>query len=143
MDVAPEPGARLSQPQQRADGDSAGKSENVRASGLAAAGTAALRSRWLWAVNVLLLVLAVVFWQKLQWKKVSDTPNGIVWKRHWTTHTDRNRDGRVDEEIIRLPNGDAAIRRDTDLDGWFDLRYVERRGLATRLEQIREEAPIH
>ncbi|MEN9575781.1 MAG: hypothetical protein RL514_3636 [Verrucomicrobiota bacterium] len=143
MDVPPEPGARLSQPQQRADGDSAGKSDNVRASGLAAAGTAALRSGWLWAFNALLLVVGVIFWQKLQWKKISDTPNGIVWQRNYTTHTDRNRDGRVDEEVIRLPNGDAAIRRDTDLDGWFDLRYAERRGLAMRPEQIRDEAPRH
>ena len=97
----------------------------------------------LWVFNALLLAAAIVLWQKLQWKKVSDTPSGIVWKRMNTTHTDRNRDGIVDEEIIRLPNGDAAIRRDVDLDGWFDLRYVERRGMATRPEQIREEAPRH
>lgn len=97
----------------------------------------------LWVFNALLLVAAVVLWQKLQWKKVGDTPNGIVWQRGNTTHTDRNRDGRVDEETIRLSNGDLVIRRDSDLDGWFDLRYVERRGLATRLEQIREEAPRH
>ena len=45
------------------------------------------------------------------------------------------------EEVILLRNGDAVIRRDSDLDGWFDLRYVERRGLATRLEQILEESP--
>lgn len=101
------------------------------------------RVRWLWVFNVLLLVVAVSFWQKLQWKKVSDTPAGIVWQRHWTTHTDGNRDGIVDEEVIRLPNGDASIRRDTDLDGWFDLRYVERRGLATQPQQIHEPAPRH
>ncbi len=98
---------------------------------------------WLWTLNVFLLVTAVVLWQKLQWKKVSDTPGGIVWQRGNTTHVDRNRDGRVDEEIIRLPNGDLLIRRDSDLDGWFDLRYVERRGMALRLEQIREQAPRH
>ncbi len=103
----------------------------------------ARRVRWLWAFNALLLVVAAVFWQKLQWKKTSDTPSGMVWQRMNTTHTDRNRDGRVDEEIILLRNGDAVIRRDSDLDGWFDLRYVEQRGLATRLEQIREEAPRH
>lgn len=97
----------------------------------------------LWAFNALLLVAAVVLWRKLQWKKVGDTPSGIVWQRSHTTHTDRNRDGRVDEEVIRLPNGDAAIRRDADLDGWFDLRYVERGGMATRLEQIREKVPTH
>ena len=103
----------------------------------------ARRVRWLWAFNALLLVVVVVFWQKLQWEKASDTPTGIVWKRMNTTRTDRNRDGRVDEEVIHLRNGDAVIRRDSDLDGWFDLRYVERRGLATRLEQIREETPRH
>ena len=97
----------------------------------------------LWAFNVLLLVMAVLLWKKLRWRKVSDSSAGIVWQRSHTTQIDRNRDGLVDEETIRLPNGDAAIRRDTDLDGWFDLRYVERRGLATRLEQIREEAPRH
>ncbi|MEQ2008672.1 MAG: hypothetical protein ABMA26_17985 [Limisphaerales bacterium] len=97
----------------------------------------------LWMFNALLLVAAVVLWQKLQWRKVSDTPNGITWQRGNTTHTDRNRDGRVDEEDISLPAGEKAIRRDSDLDGWFDLRYLERRGMATRLEQIREEAPRH
>jgi hypothetical protein len=97
----------------------------------------------LWGFNVLLLVATVVLWQKLRWRKVSDSPAGIVWQRSHTTQLDRNRDGLVDEETIRLPNGDAAIRRDTDLDGWFDLRYVERRGMATQLEQIREEAPRH
>lgn len=102
------------------------------------------KKRWhllLWAFNALLLAATVVLWQKLRWRKVSDSSAGIVWQRSHTTQIDRNRDGLVDEEIIRLPNGDAAIRRDTDLDGWFDLRYVERRGLATRLEQIREQAP--
>lgn len=97
----------------------------------------------LWGFNALLLAAAILLWQKLQWKKTSDTPSGLVWQRMNTTHTDRNRDGVVDEEIIRLPNGDAAIRRDADLDGWFDLRYVERRGMATKLEQIREAAPRH
>ncbi|PAW89135.1 MAG: hypothetical protein B9S33_03795 [Pedosphaera sp. Tous-C6FEB] len=95
----------------------------------------------LWVLNLLLLAVAVLLWQKLRWRKVSDSTAGIVWQRSHTTQIDRNRDGRVDEETIRLPNGDAAIRRDTDLDGWFDLRYVERRGMATRLEQVREEAP--
>lgn len=99
------------------------------------------RKKVLWALNVLLLAVAVLLWQKLRWRKVSDSSGGIVWQRSHTTQNDRNRDGLVDEETIRLPNGDAAIRRDTDLDGWFDLRYVERRGLATRLEQIREQAP--
>ena len=97
----------------------------------------------LWVFNALLLVAAVVLWNKLQWRKLSDDSNGIVWHRGQTTHVDRNRDGRVDEETIRLPNGDAVIRRDSDLDGWFDLRYRERRGFATQLEQIREEAPRH
>ena len=98
---------------------------------------------WLWALNALLLVSAVLLWQKLKWKKVSDAPGGIVWQLGNTMHTDRNRDGLVDEETIRLPNGDLFIRRDSDMDGWFDLRYVERRGMATRVEQIREQAPRH
>lgn len=97
----------------------------------------------LWVLNAILLLVAIVLLDKLRWKKISDTPSGITWHRSHTTHVDRNRDGRVDEETIRLPNGDAAIRRDSDLDGWFDLRYVERKGLATRLEQIRESAPKH
>ena len=97
----------------------------------------------LWVFNGLLLIAALVLWQRLRWRKVSDSPTGILWQRSQTTHLDRNRDGVVDEETIRLPNGDAVIRRDSDLDGWFDLRYVERRGMATRLEQLREEAPRH
>ena len=100
-------------------------------------------NRWLAGLNLLLLLTALGLWQKLQWKKISDSPSGIVWHRSHTTHTDRNRDGRVDEEVVRLPNGDAAVRRDSDLDGWFDLRYVERGGIATGLEQLREEAPRH
>ena len=97
----------------------------------------------LWVLNAILLVAAVVLWDKLRWKKISDTPVGITWQRSHTTHVDRNRDGIVDDETIRLPDGDAVIRRDTDLDGWFDLRYVEHRGMATRLEQIHEQAPRH
>ncbi len=97
----------------------------------------------LWILNAILLVAAVVLWDRLRWKKVSDTPAGIVWHRSQTTHVDRNRDGIVDEETIRVPGGDAVIRRDSDLDGWFDLRYVERKGLAVRPEQIRESAPRH
>ena len=97
----------------------------------------------LWVLNAILLIIAVILWDKLRWKKISDSPSGIVWHRSHTTHVDRNRDGIVDEETIRLPNGDAVIRRDTDLDGWFDLRYVERRGMATRLDQIHEQAPRH
>jgi hypothetical protein len=49
----------------------------------------------------------------------------------------------VDEEIVRLSNGDLLIRRDSDLDGWFDLRYIERRGIPTKLETIHEQAPRH
>lgn len=97
----------------------------------------------LWILNAILVGVAVVLADRLRWKKVSDSPAGIVWHRSRTTHVDRNRDGIVDEETIRMPGGDAVIRRDSDLDGWFDLRYVERRGMATRLEQIREAAPRH
>lgn len=97
----------------------------------------------LWILNAILLGMAVVLGDRLRWKKVSDSPAGIVWQRSHTTHVDRNRDGIVDEETTRLPNGDAVIRRDSDLDGWFDLRYVERKGFAIRLEQIREAAPRH
>ncbi len=97
----------------------------------------------LWALNAVLLLVAFVFWDKLRWKKISDTPAGITWRRSQTTHVDCNRDGIVDDETIRLSNGDAAIRRDMNLDGWFDLRYVERRGIVTRVEQIHEQAPRH
>lgn len=97
----------------------------------------------LWVLNALLLALALVLWDKLRWKKISDTPAGITWHRSHTTHVDCNRDGVVDDETIRLSNGDAAIRRDTDLDGWFDLRYVEHRGIVIRVEHIHEQAPRH
>jgi hypothetical protein len=101
------------------------------------------RNGLLWAFNLSLLIVAVVFWQKLRWKKISDSPSGIVWHRGHTTHVDRNRDGWVDEETIELPNGDKFFRRDTDLDGWFDYRYVERHGLVRGADQIREQAPTH
>ncbi len=99
------------------------------------------RQQALWLFNGFLLITAFVLWQKLRWRKLSDSPAGIVWQRSQTTQVDRNRDGIIDEETIRLPNGDALIRRDSDLDGWFDLRYVEHKGIATRLEQIHEAAP--
>lgn len=101
------------------------------------------RTLLLWTFNALLLVVAVVIGQKLRWKKISDTPSGIVWQRGHTTHLDRNRDGWVDEETIALPSGEQAFRQDKDFDGWFDFRYVEKGGLATRLEQIHEPAPRH
>ncbi len=97
----------------------------------------------LWILNGVLLMVALGLWQKLRWRKISDTSAGIVWQRSQTTHADHNRDGHVDQETIRLTNGDVVIRRDSDLDGWFDLRYLERNGMASRLEQIRERAPRH
>ena len=97
----------------------------------------------LWLVNALLLAGALVLWQKVRWRKISDSPAGILWQRGHTIQTDRNRDGLVDEEIVSLPNGDKAITRDADLDGWFDFRYVERGGLARGLEQIHERVPSH
>ncbi len=97
----------------------------------------------LWVLNALLLVALVVLWDQLRWKKISDTPAGITWHRGHTTHVDCNRDGIVDDETIRLPNGDASIRRDADLDGWFDMLYVERRGIVVRIEKIHEQAPRH
>ncbi|NBV21154.1 MAG: hypothetical protein EBS05_04425 [Proteobacteria bacterium] len=112
----------------------------------AAAGAKPKRSHltvWLWVFNVGLLIVAIMLWPQLHWRKISDTPEGIVWQRGSTTHTDHNRDGIVDEEIVRLSNGDLLIRRDSDLDGWFDLRYIERRGIPTKLETIHEQAPRH
>ena len=106
-------------------------------------GKASPRTRWLWLVNALLLVITLVLGAQLRWRKISDTPEGIVWQRGHTTHTDRNRDGVVDEEAVVLPNGEIVIRRDTDLDGWFDVRYVLRRGVAVNLETIHERAPRH
>jgi len=97
----------------------------------------------LWLFNAGLLGVALVVGNQLRWKKISDSPAGTVWHRSHTTHVDRNRDGRVDEEMIRLPNGDIVVRRDSDLNGWFDLRYVERKGFAVQPEQIREQAPRH
>ncbi|NBR84888.1 MAG: hypothetical protein EB141_03445 [Verrucomicrobia bacterium] len=113
------------------------------ASATDSASNPAQRKVWLWGFNLVLLIAAVMLWPQLHWRKISDTPDGIVWQRGRTTHTDRNRDGLIDEEIIRLPNGDLLIRRDSDLDGWFDLRYLERRGLPVNLETIREPAPRH
>jgi hypothetical protein len=101
------------------------------------------QSPGLWLINGLLLGVALFIGNQLRWKKISESPAGTVWHRSQTIHVDRNRDGRVDEEMIRLSNGDTVVRRDSDLDGWFDLRYVERKGLVVQPEQIRERAPTH
>jgi hypothetical protein len=78
------------------------------------------------------------------WKHGERTGGGSSWTRGDVTRTDRNGDGVVDEEETRRAGkGNAQIRRDTDFDGFFDVRYELRGGVVVRIESIRERAPRH
>jgi hypothetical protein len=88
---------------------------------------------------------AFVLWlltRELGWKQTRQEGGRIEWRRGAVTQRDENGDGVVDEELVALPApGCFRVRRDTDRDGWFDVRYELRHGLAGGLEKIRERAP--
>jgi hypothetical protein len=50
----------------------------------------------------------------------------------------------VDESDEPAGPGERRIRRDTDLDGFFDVKYlVTSNGVASGIEKIHERAPRH
>jgi hypothetical protein len=105
-------------------------------------------ARRLWpAVSAVLLATAVglALWLRTgRWETVPQAGPGTKWTRGNVTHFDRTGDGTADEEETRLPGKrNAIIRRDTDLDGWFDVRYELRDGVVVRIDSIRERAPRH
>lgn len=68
-----------------------------------------------------------------------------AWRNGNVTHVDENGDGRVDEELVVHPGkGKRTLRRDTDRDGYFDLKYnLSESGVATNITRIRDRAPRH
>jgi hypothetical protein len=94
---------------------------------------------------ILLAAVAFVLWllaRGMGWKKTRHEGGQTEWRRGAVTQLDENGDGVVDEERIALPEpGGFRVRRDTDRDGWFDVRYELRNGIATGVGQIRERAP--
>ncbi|MEW6303549.1 MAG: hypothetical protein AB1705_08770 [Verrucomicrobiota bacterium] len=77
------------------------------------------------------------------WERIERDGPAWQWRRGAVTIIDANRDGRIDEEITeRGPGGRPRVRKDTDYDGWFDLRYeLGQFGIAMNVEKIRERAP--
>ena len=76
------------------------------------------------------------------WKEVREGARR-EWVKGTTTHVDENGDGVVDEERVIDPRtGKRTVRRDTDRDGYFDLKYnLSESGVATNVTRIHERAP--
>ena len=68
-----------------------------------------------------------------------------AWRNGNVTHVDENGDGIVDEEVaVDSKTGKRTFRRDTDRDGYFDLKYnLSESGVATNITRIRDRAPRH
>ena len=99
----------------------------------------------LWAV--LCVVLAGVAFHIAQtsgWKEIRQGTRR-EWRKNSVTHIDENGDGVVDEEdVINSKTGKCTVRRDSDFDGYFDLKYnLTSSGVATNISKIHEKVPRH
>lgn len=99
--------------------------------------------RWAIVIAVFIVIaLGVERWQR--WQLVS-RPNERekTWERDGVTRIDANGDGFIDEE--RTPGkvpGEFIIKKDSDFDGYFDIRYRQTtKGFAVDLQQIHEAVP--
>lgn len=100
---------------------------------------------WCFAGLVILNAVAgvVLFFKAPGWQESRERDRRL-WRKGDVTHTDRDGDGRVDEIEEPAGNRERHIRRDTDGDGFLDVRYlVTSNGVATRIEAIHEKAPRH
>ena len=92
--------------------------------------------------------LGILIWfssaQKRGWKEIRRGARP-EWVKGNVTHTDENGDGVVDEELVADPkSGKRSVRRDTDLDGYFDLQYnLSPSGFARNITKIHRKAPRH
>jgi hypothetical protein len=85
-----------------------------------------------------------VFRQSTRWKLIYEDGLVTKWQKGAMLHVDTNHDGVVDEEYFPLPGTNHfRVKRDSDFDGWFDLGYESKSGIATGIEKIREKAPRH
>lgn len=103
---------------------------------------------WVVLVIIPLLLLATTLWLGLRgtgWKLIEHRGQHSQWAKDGIVHVDFNGDRVVDEETILAPPPRLTrVRRDTDLDGWFDIEYeLGPHGIAINLRQIREKAPRH
>lgn len=96
-------------------------------------------------MGVLLNVFFACIYWKLSWRELPREGQSRKWQRGQVLHIDEDGDGRVDEEIVDDPKTKRrVVRRDTNHDGWFDLKYQQGRyGIAMKLIPIHERAPWH
>lgn len=99
---------------------------------------------WILAVAALIGALAAVFGD-YGWKEIRRDGKLRMWKHGDVYHIDSNGDGLVDEEInYKGPGGKVTVRKDTNFDGYFDLRYnLVTNGIAVNIVPIHEKAPRH
>ncbi len=102
-----------------------------------------------WLLLVALPCLLLVFWLgwklRPRWAIVDKQGSITVWRKGDAVRTDSNGDHRVDEETT-LAHGTRMThtKKDTDLDGWYDIEYDQGAyGIAINLRQIKERAPRH
>jgi hypothetical protein len=102
-----------------------------------------------WTTATVIVVSAIVtivlrVYVREGWQPLDDDGGSRKWRNGKILHIDRNRDGIVDEIEIELAATNVfLIKRDTDLDGWFDLQYELRSNIAVHIENIHEKAPKH
>ncbi len=114
-----------------------------------AVGSRARLTRRGWLVLVVLPALALAIWTawslRPKWVLTDKRGPTSVWRKGNVMHTDLNGDGRVDEVVVLASDGRMThVKRDSDLDGWFDLEYdLGPHGLALNVRTIRERAPRH
>lgn len=114
-----------------------------------AAGQRARLTRRGWLVLVVLPALTLTIWTAWsllpKWVLMDKRGKTSVWRKGDIMHTDLNGDGRVDEVVVLAGEGRMThVKRDSDLDGWFDLEYdLGPYGLALNVRTIRERAPRH
>ncbi len=102
---------------------------------------------WFTATVIVLSAVVTVFlvaYDRGGWQPLPDDGRSLHWRNGKILHIDRNRDGTVDEIEIEMATTNVfMIKRDTDLDGWFDLQYELRSNIAVHVENIHEKAPKH
>lgn len=91
-----------------------------------------------------LLLTLLAAWDQTRWRYLGREEGAHRWKRGHEIHFDTNGDGAVDEVVIRVGGPRfTRHRRDTNGDGWLDLEYDIRDGLAHGVRNIRLRAPRH
>lgn len=95
-------------------------------------------------ILIVLVLVSFVIVRRLQtWRLVSKEGRTRTWESKGIIYIDTNGDGRIDEE--RRPGkmpGEFIVLKDSDFDGYYDLRYRQQtNGIATFPDQIKEAVP--